>query len=41
MAGQDILYNYEAEIKYIKLKHIVFDDNTIEEAEEEIEEPES
>ena len=41
MAGQDILYNYKAEVKYIKLKHIVFDDNTIEEAEEEIEEPES
>ena len=26
MAGQDIIYDYEAEMKCIKLKHIVFDD---------------
>ena len=43
MAGQDIIYDYEAEMKCIKLKHIVFDDelNTIAEAEDENADPES
>ena len=43
MAGQDIIYDYEAEMKCIKLKHIVFDDelNTIVEAEDENADPES
>ena len=44
MAGQDIIYDYEAEMKCIKLKHIGFDEddelNTITEVEDETKDPE-
>ena len=44
MAGQDIIYNYTAETKNLKLKYIVFDKdaelNTIREEEDETEDPE-